>query len=202
MANEGDAAEQVIRIALTGGDIALRLTGSLIKNVAAFLLAMRQNNKAVYGRKSVKKLLQNTRDLRVFPMTPEQFRMFQRRADRQKILYAGVGDRLRRPTTVDLLLPITEIERANVIFESIGFKQDKSAEAPEYAQDNDKKKGSPLRSNSKNSRDKSTTQSKNSSRTNEKPSVTAKLEVFDATLKQQAAKSKARPKARPFGKGR
>jgi hypothetical protein len=105
MANEGDAAEQVIRIALTGGDIALRLTGSLVKNVAAFLLAMRQNNKVVYGRKSVKKLLQNTRDLRVIPMPKEQFKQFERLSKPRKILYAGVGNRRGKSNIIDLMLP-------------------------------------------------------------------------------------------------
>lgn len=198
MANEGDAAEQVIRIALTGGDIALRLTGSLVKNVAAFLLAMRQNNKVVYGRKSVKKLLQNTRDLRVIPMPKEQFKQFEKLSKPRKILYAGVGNRRGKSNIIDLMLPATEIERANVIFEAIGFKPEKGAEASEHAQDMGKKKDSPSRSSSKNSRDKSTSQNNNSSRTSEKPSVTAKLEAFDKALKQQDAK----PKARIKGKGR
>jgi hypothetical protein len=193
MAYEGDAAEQVIRIALSGGDIALRLTGSLVKNAAAFLLAMRQNNKVVYGRKSIKKLLQNTRDLRVFPMSKEQFRQFEKLARPRKILYAGVADKQRKSGTVDLILPTTEIERANMIFETISFKPEK--EANEAArEDAVKKKEPPSQSNSKNSRDKSTSQNK--SRTNEKPSVTAKLEAFDQALKQQAAKPKARAKGK------
>jgi hypothetical protein len=84
-----------------------------------------------------------------------------------------------------------------VIFEAIGFKPEKGAEASEHAQDMSKKKDSPSRSSSKNSRDKSTSQN-NSSRTSEKPSVTAKLETFDKAIKQQDAK----PKARVKGKGR
>lgn len=193
MAYEGDAAEQVIRIALSGGDIALRLTGSLVKNAAAFLLAMRQNNKVVYGRKSIKKLLQNTRDLRVFPMSKEQFRQFEKLARPRKILYAGVADKQRKSGTVDLILPTTEIERANMIFETIALNR-KRKRIEAAREDAVKKKEPPSQSNSKNSRDKSTSQNK--SRTNEKPSVTAKLEAFDQALKQQAAKPKARAKGK------
>ncbi|WP_258106878.1 PcfB family protein [Christensenella minuta] len=197
MPHESDAAEQVVRIMLSGGEVALRLTGSLVKNVAAFLLAMRQNNKVVYGRKSIKKLLQNTRDLRVFPMSKEQFQQFEKLARPRKILYAGVGDKQRKSNVVDLMLPITEIERANVVFETIGFKPEKDAEAPEQEQDTSKKKEPQSPSNSKNSKDRSTSQTKNS-KTSERPSVTAKLEAFDQALKQQAAK----PKTRAKGKGR
>ncbi|MGI6175189.1 MAG: DUF3801 domain-containing protein [Christensenellales bacterium] len=195
MAYESDAAEQVVRIMLSGGEVALRLTGSLVKNVAAFLLAMRQNNKVVYGRKSVKKLLQNTRDLRTIPMPKEQFKQFAKLAKPRKILYAGVGNKQHQSNVVDLILPISEIERTNGIFAAIGFKPEKETEA---VQENTvKKKEAPSPSSSKNSRDKSTSQNKNS-KANEKPSVTAKLEEFDKAIKQQAAK----PKSRMKGKGR
>jgi hypothetical protein len=89
------------------------------------------------------------------------------------------------------MLPVTEIERANVIFEAIGFKPEKGAEASEPAQDMGKKKDSPSRSSSKSSRDKSTSQNNSSSRTSEKPSVTAKLEAFDKAIKQQDVKAQS-----------
>jgi hypothetical protein len=195
MAYESDAAEQVVRIMLSGGEVALRLTGSLVKNVAAFLLAMRQNNKVVYGRKSVKKLLQNTRDLRTIPMPKEQFRQFEKLAKPRKILYAGIGDKQRKSNVIDLVLPTSEIERANGIFAAIGFKPEKEAEA--VREDTVKKKEAPSPSNSKNFRDKSTSQNKNNT-VNEKPSVTARLEEFDKAIKQQGVK----PKSRMKGNGR
>jgi hypothetical protein len=199
MAYEGDAAEQVIRIALSSGEIALRFTGSLIKNVAAFLLAMRQNNKVVHGRKSMKKLLGNTRDLRVFPMSQEQFKKFQKLAKPRKLLYAGIGDRLQKKGTVDLMLPISEIERANQIFETMGYvpKNGRQAVQPDIDRGSVKKKEARSPSNSKDSKDRSTTPS-NSSKANktEKPSVTAKLEAFDKIAKQQGAKTKPRVKTK------
>lgn len=203
MAYEGDAAEQVIRIALSGGDVALRLTGSFVKNAAAFLLAMRQKNKVVYGRKSLKRLMRNTRDLRIFDMTPEQFKAFEKLARPKKILYAGVGDRGRHATAVDLFLPLSEIERANTIFASIGYtpKDSRQAMQPDQGleQDSGKKKDTRSPSGSRDSKARSTTQS-NSSKTSkpEKPSVTAKLEAFDKIARQQGSK----PRVRARGKGR
>lgn len=200
MAHEGDAAEQVIRIALTGGEVALRLTGSLVKNVAAFLLAMRRNNKVVYGRKSVKGLLRNTRDLRMFDMSPGQFKAFKKLAGPLKILYAGVGSKGIDPPVVDVMLPTSEVERANMVFAAIGYTPDSGRPAMRQEQEPEqqavKKKESRSPSNSKDTRDKSTSQSKGSSRTSEKPSVTAKLEAFDKIAKQQGAKPKARTRAK------
>ena len=37
MTNSGDAAEQVVRLSLEGTEVALRLTGSAAKNIAAAL---------------------------------------------------------------------------------------------------------------------------------------------------------------------
>ena len=37
MYNSGDAAEQVVRISLEGTEVALKLTGSAAKNIAAML---------------------------------------------------------------------------------------------------------------------------------------------------------------------
>ena len=196
MAYEGDAAEQVIRIALSGGEIALRLTGSLAKNAAAFLLALSKSNKVVHGKKSVKKLLRNTRDLRVFPMSREQFNAFKKKARQQKILYAGVRDKSFKSPTIDLILPMTEVERANIIFDTIGLKPDKEAEASQQEQGNGKKKDSRSQSNSRSTKDKSTSQNKGSKTNKEKPSVTAKLEAFDKIAKQQAAKPKARTRSK------
>ena len=40
MYNSGDAAEQVVRISLEGTEVALKLTGSAAKNIAAMLYAL------------------------------------------------------------------------------------------------------------------------------------------------------------------
>ena len=61
---------------LSGGEVAVKLAGSAAKNAAAMLLALARNHKKVYGRTSLKKILQQTRDIRTFSLTPEQYREF------------------------------------------------------------------------------------------------------------------------------
>ena len=43
MNNSGDAAEQVVRFSLEGTEVALKLTGSAAKNIAAAIYAVLKN---------------------------------------------------------------------------------------------------------------------------------------------------------------
>ena len=51
---EGDAAEKVVRMMLTGGEVAVRLTGSMLKNGVALLLALYRNHRKVYGENELR----------------------------------------------------------------------------------------------------------------------------------------------------
>ena len=90
-----EAAEQVVHMMLSGGEVAVKLAGSAAKNAAAMLLALARNHKKVYGRTSLKKILQQTRDIRTFSLTPEQYREFSRQA-KDKVLFAGIRTRSSR----------------------------------------------------------------------------------------------------------
>ena len=54
MYNSGDAAEQVVRISLEGTEVALKLTGSAAKNIAAMLLCLLYALNGFCGDKPVK----------------------------------------------------------------------------------------------------------------------------------------------------
>ena len=72
---------------LSGGEVAAKLAGSAAKNAAAMLLALARNHKKVYGRTSLKKILQQTRDIRTFSLTPEPYRKFSHQAKDKVLLY-------------------------------------------------------------------------------------------------------------------
>lgn len=98
---------------LSGGEVAVKLAGSAAKNAAAMLLALARNHKKVYGKTSLKKILQQTRDIRTFSLTPEQYREFSRQA-KDKVLFAGIQDKEQPDAPVDLVIPTTDLELANV----------------------------------------------------------------------------------------
>ena len=56
-----------------------------------------------------KKILQQTRDIRTFSLTPEQYREFSRQA-KDKVLFAGIQDKEQPDAPVDLVIPTTDLE--------------------------------------------------------------------------------------------
>ena len=111
----GEAADQMVRMMLSGTEVAVRLSGSALKNLLALSLALARNHKQLSGKVNLGKMLRETRDLRQFPMTPEQYRQFEKLAKKQKLLFSTIRDQDER----DVILPVTELDRANQIFERL-----------------------------------------------------------------------------------
>ena len=118
----GEAADQMVRMMLSGGEVAVRLGGSALKNLLALTMALAQNRKALSGKVNMERMLRETRDLRLFPMSPEQYKQFQKHAKKQKILFSAIKDRDRNGKLVDVVMPVTELDRANLIFERIMYQ--------------------------------------------------------------------------------
>ena len=102
-------------------EVSVRLGGSALKNLLALTMALAKNNKTLSGKVNLGKMLRETRDLRQFPMTPEQYKQFARLAKKQKILFSAIRDRDDRGKLIDVILPVTELDRANMIFERLAY---------------------------------------------------------------------------------
>ena len=116
-AGGGEAADQTVRLMLAGCETAVRLGGSGLKNVMAISLALAKNNKQISGKVNLGKMLKETRDLRLFPMSNEQYKAFAKMAKPQKLLYSVIWD--KDSGKIEVVLPVTELERANLIFEKM-----------------------------------------------------------------------------------
>ena len=64
----GEAADQLVRMMLSGSEVAVRLGGSALKNMLALTMALAKNNKKVSGKINLGKMLRETQDLRRFPI--------------------------------------------------------------------------------------------------------------------------------------
>ena len=131
----GEAADQFVRMALSGTEIVLRLGGSALKNLLAITMALARENKKVYGKISLAKMLKQTRDIRVFPMTKAQYKAFKKLAKKYGILFSAIADKHGKNKTFDLILPPTELDRANLIFERILYNPELGRESPEPPRD-------------------------------------------------------------------
>lgn len=207
----GEAADQMVRMMLSGGEVAVRLTGSAAKNLLAISLALAKSHRKVSGRMRMGKMLQQTRDLRTFPMTQEEYRAFKKGAREKKLLYAAVKNTRNQNGMVDVVMPPSEVERANLVFAQMMYRQPEAER--QQAQEvpaKEKQPGTPKKDSrsGRGSRDtsiSSPTRAESAARTmGERPSVEGRLKAYRAQLDgqrrsaptRQKAKSRKRAKAR------
>ena len=134
----GEAADQLVRMMLSGTEMSVRLGGSALKNLLALTMALAKNNTTLSGKVNLGKMLRETRDLRQFPMTPEQYKRFAKLAKKQKILFSAIRDKDDHGKLIDVILPVTELDRANMIFEKLAY-------APLVHQDRPPERSAPQR---------------------------------------------------------
>lgn len=222
----GEAADQLVRMMLSGSEVAVRLSGSAIKNVLALTMALAKKHKTISGKVNLAKMLKETRDVRRFAMSPEQYQQFRQRAGKQKILFSAIRDSDNKGKVVDVIMPVTEIDRANMIFERIRYtgqpeqaRQDAPSkeqearvgqEAPQREQQRPRQEVAPKKE-SRSGTDLPDTKGRSTSSsgretaagtmTNERTSVLERLKGYQAQLdtrqKSAPAREKIRQKARP-----
>ena len=122
----GEAADQLVRMMLSGGEVAVRLTGSAAKNSFGHIAGagekpQEDQRQGPHGQNAAADT-----DLRVFPMTQEEYREFRHKAREPKLLYAAIQNS-RDPngpnSMVDVVMPATEVERANLVFQKMMYQQ-------------------------------------------------------------------------------
>lgn len=116
MNTSGDAAEQIVRLSLEGTEVALKITGSAAKNVAAMLYAVLKEQKKTKGRARVETMLRRNKPMKVFTVKREDCREFTRRAKSYGILFCPVPFK-KGDDTVDILVDQEDAARINHIVE-------------------------------------------------------------------------------------
>ena len=199
MTNSGDAAETVVRVMLTGTEITLRLTASAAKNLLALSVALAKQHKQISGKTRMKKILKDTRDIRVFPMTRAQYREFQKKAKPFRLLYASIRDR-DGGGQIDLVLPATELDRANLVFEKMLYRQEDKSSGKGTVE-KPKEKEEPSKNASRWPPDLTATRAglvrseampQSRTTSNERESVMLRLEQYRQRLSGRATKTKER----------
>lgn len=206
----GEAADQMVRMMLSTGEVAIRLSGSAAKNLLALTMALAKDHKKLSGKVNMAKILRETRDLRLFPMTPEQYKTFKRKAGKQKLLYSAILDQDGKDKLVDVVMPVTELDRANLIFERILYTPQQAqkenaaqkmptAEQPSAPPKKDARSGQDLpgtRASSSTCKD-----SEARMTTSDRPSVEARLKRYQAQLQSRKQSAPAKEKHRSQSRG-
>ena len=70
-------------------------------------------------------MLQETRDLRVITLSPEDYKKFVKLAKKQRILFSAIKNRDNTGQVIDVVLPAGELERANMVFQRMQNMSDR-----------------------------------------------------------------------------
>ena len=120
MYNSGDAAEQVVRISLEGTEVALKLTGSAAKNIAAMIYAVwknRDKNKTK-GHQRLSAMLKSGKELKVFTVSEEHLKQFAAEAKRYGVVYCALrGKEKSADGMADIMVRAEDASKINRIVE-------------------------------------------------------------------------------------
>lgn len=201
----GDAAEEVVRIAVNGADVAIRLVGAGAKNLALLFLAWSRNEKVHAGKTSLPKLISSGDEMHVLSLSKEEYAAFKKQA-RKKITYAPFLNNKNKDGKVDVVVGMKQEGIVNRILDRIGYQNikagsgaraeildDREKEAMgmsyESPSGDSKKNDTPSRRSSKECRDSSP---RRDDPKGSKPSVEKRLEENKRKLERESKKQKDR----------
>ncbi len=120
MYNSGDAAEQIVRISLEGTEVALKLTGSAAKNIAAMIYTVLKNRdkSKTKGRQRLTAMLKSGKELKVFTVSEEHLKQFAAEAKRYGVVYCALrGKEKSTDGMVDIMVRAEDASKINRIVE-------------------------------------------------------------------------------------
>lgn len=120
MNNSGDAAEQVVRLSLEGAEVALKLSGSAAKNIAAAIYAVMKNRdkNKIKGRQRLTAMLKSGKELKVFTISEEHLKQFATEAKRYGVVYCALrGKEKSADGMIDVMVRAEDASKINRIVE-------------------------------------------------------------------------------------
>ena len=120
MTNSGDAAEQIVRMSLEGTEVALKLSGSAAKNIAAALYTIAKNTdrNKTKGHQRLSAMLKSGKELKVFTISEEHLKCFAQEAKRYGVVYCALrGKEKSADGMVDVMVRAEDASKINRIVE-------------------------------------------------------------------------------------
>ena len=90
MNTSGEAADQVVRMALQTGEVALKITGEGAKQLAVLLYAILKEQKKSKGKARMETLVRTGKPLTVYSVKESDIKEFVKEAKRYGVLYCAV----------------------------------------------------------------------------------------------------------------
>ena len=113
----GDAAEQVVRMSLETGEVAVKLAGTGAKQLAILLYAILREQKKTKGKTRLTNMLRSGKELKVFAVKDTDLQLFCREAKKYGVLYCVLKDRDANDGITDIMVRAEDASKINRIFE-------------------------------------------------------------------------------------
>lgn len=117
MSYSGDAAEQVVRLSLETGEVAVKLAGEGAKQLAILLYAILREQKKTKGKTRLTNMLRSGKELKVFAVKDSDLQFFCREAKKYGVLYCVLKDRDATDGLTDIMVRAEDASKINRIFE-------------------------------------------------------------------------------------
>ena len=118
MSYSGDAAEQVVRMSLETGEVAVRLAGSGAKQLAILIYAILREQKKTAGKARLTNMLRSGKELKVFAIKDSDLQLFCREAKKYGVLYCVLKDRDATDGLTDIMARAEDASKINRIIET------------------------------------------------------------------------------------
>lgn len=120
MSTTSDSADEFVKFMLDGTEVALRLSGSLAKEMAVMLYAMsKEQGKKTKGQIRLGNMLKSNSNLKIFSINQENFQEFKKQAKKYGVVYSALYKRGEKvpDKLIDILVREEDAERVNRIVE-------------------------------------------------------------------------------------
>jgi hypothetical protein len=118
----GEAADLVMKEGVQISEEAIKLLARGAKNLAALLYALAKDQKKLYGKVNMNRLLSEQRPIEVLPLRTEDFEEFKRRAKKVGLLFSTILDKKGDAPYLEILTNIDHLSQANYILEQMGYQ--------------------------------------------------------------------------------
>lgn len=120
MDNSGEVADLMVKESIQLTEAAVKMLAAGSKNLAAFLMALSQNNKKLYGKANMARLLQTGRELKTFHIKESDLEDFRAYA-KKNVLFSVIKDTRSTSGIVDLVTNVDYVPLVNHYLEQRSY---------------------------------------------------------------------------------
>lgn len=121
MNTNADAADLMVRESIQITESSIKLAGLGAKNLAALLIALAQDNQKLQGKTTLKRLLSEGKELKVFPLKVDDISAFKDLSKEYGVLFTPIINKAEKTAYCDVLAKAEDVSKINRIFEKMGY---------------------------------------------------------------------------------